>query len=100
MLQTKYDYYGGWGGEDRSCSSGGRNMNKRGYRPVVVVVGTRTRGKCYRRDRARSRKRIASAWFRISGEEVPPSSVSEETSPASSPDACRRDAAEMGMKLC
>jgi len=37
---------------------------------------------------------MASAWFRISGEEVPPSSVSEETSPASSPDACRRDAAE------
>ena len=58
----------------------------------------------YRRARARSRKRIASTWCRIVGEEVPSSSVRSETSPiaaccpraiaASSPDACRRDAAE------
>ena len=61
----------------------------------------------YRRARARSRNRIASAWFRIDGEvgDVP-SSVRSDTSPgaiaaacpraiaASSPDACRRDAAE------
>ena len=51
----------------------------------------------YRRARARSRKRIASAWCRIVGEDVPSSSVRSETSPiaaccpraiaASSPDA-------------
>ena len=60
----------------------------------------------YRRARARSRKRIASAWCKIVGEDVPSSSVRSDTSPgaiaaacpraiaASSPDACRRDAAE------
>ena len=47
---------------------------------------------------------MASPWFRIVGDEVPSSSVRSETSPiaaccpraiaASTPDACRRDAAE------
>ena len=81
-VETKHIYYvgrgGRWGvvGNKRAC----------GYRRDK-------RARHYRRDRARSRNRIASAWFKIVGEDVP-SSVRLETSPGSSPDACRRDAAE------
>ena len=51
-----------------------------GNAPCLVKRG-RNDARHYRRDRARSRKRIASAWCRIVGDDVPSSSVRSETPP-------------------
>ena len=49
------------------------------------------RARHYRRARARSRKRIASAWCKIVGEDVPSSSVRSETSPIGGASTEERD---------